>query len=142
MPAFTVGEDCRASILGPYSATPLDLPMQTTFTVNVNQSLVQVQDLDGITNSRTVVKGPTGTVSWARSNNTLDVMAGQMYQDWLSGAPIGTGSITYVIAELDGTETTVHIANVSFAIKDIGKFDPMKSVSQTLSWSGENFTLA
>ena len=142
MPAFTVGEDCRASILGPYSSTPLDLPMQTTFTVTVNQSLIQVQDLEGVTNSRTVVKGPTGTVSWARSNNTLDVMAGQMYQDWLIGTPIGTGSITYVISELDGTETTVHIANVSFAIKDIGKFDPMKSVTQTLTWSGESFTLA
>jgi hypothetical protein len=142
MPAFTVGEDCRASILGPYSSTPLDLPMQTTFTLTVNQSLIQVQDLDGITNSRTVIKGPTGTISWARSNNTLDVMAAQMYQDWLANTPIGTGSITYVISELDGTETTVHIANVSFAIKDIGKFDPMKSVSQTLSWSGENFTLA
>lgn len=142
MPAFTVGEDCRASILGPYSSTPLDLPMQTTFTVNVNQSLVQVQDLDGITNSRTVLKGPSGTISWVRSNNTLDVMASRMYQDWLAGTPIGTGSITYVISELDGTETTVHISNVSYIIKDIGKFDPLKSVSQTLSWSGENFTQA
>ncbi len=142
MPAFTVGEDCRASILGPYSAAPLDLPMQTTFTVIINHSLIQVQDLDGVTNSRTIVKGPTGTISWARSNNTLDQMAAQMYQDWLAGTAIGTGSITYVISELDGTETTVHIPNVSFAIKDIGKFDPMKSVSQTLVWSGENFTLA
>jgi hypothetical protein len=142
MPAFTVGEDCRASVLGPYSSTPLDLPMQTTFTVNVNQSLTQVQDLEGVTNSRTVVKGPTGTISWARSNNVLDQMAAQMYQDWFAGTPIGTGSITYVISELDGTETTVHITNVSFAIKDIGKFDPMKSVTQTLSWSGENYSLA
>ncbi len=142
MPAFTVGEDCRASILGPYSSTPLELPMQTTFTVTVNHSFIQVQDLDGVTNSRTVVKGPTGTISWARSNNTLDSMAAQMYQDWLAGTPIGTGSITYVISELDGTETTVHISNVSFAVKDIGKFDPNKSVAQTLDWSGENFTLA
>ena len=142
MPAFTVGEDCRASVLGPYSSTPLDLPMQTTFTVTVNQSLVQVQDLEGVTNSRTILKGPTGTISWARSSNTLDVMAAQMYTDWLSGTPIGTGSITYVVSELDGTETTVHIPNVSFAIKDIGRFDPTKSVTQTLTWSGENFTLA
>lgn len=142
MPAFTVGEDCRASILGPYSSTPLDLPMQTTFTVMVNHSLLQVQDLEGITNSRTLIKGPTGMISWVRSNNTLDMMAAQMYQDWLAGTPIGMGSITYVISELDGTETTVHISNVSFAIKDIGKFDPMKSVAQTLTWSGENFTVA
>lgn len=142
MPAFTVGEDCRASILGPYSSTPLDLPMQTLFEVTVNQSLIAVQDLDGITNTRTVVKGPTGAISWVRSNNVLDVMAAQMYQDWLANTPIGKGSITYVISELDGTETTVHISNVSFAIKDIGKFDPTKPVSQTLAWSGESFTLA
>lgn len=142
MPAFTVGEDCRASILSPYSSTPLDLPMQTTFSVTVNHSLLQVQDLDGVTNSRTIVKGPTGIISWVRSNNTLDTMAARMYQDWLAGTPIGTGSITYVISELDGTETTVHIPNVSFAIKDIGRFDPMKSVLQTLTWSGEGFTLA
>jgi len=142
MPAFTVGEDCRASVLGPYSSTPLNLPMQTTFTVNVNQELVQVQDLDGITNSRTIVKGPSGTISWIRSNNTLDTLAARMYQDWLSGTPIKTGSITYVISELDGTETTVHIANVSFIIKDIGKYDPVKSVQQTLNWAGENFSLA
>ena len=140
MPQFTIGENARATLIGPYGA--ITVPEMTQITTNPNQKRVDVQTLNGVTNSVVVMRGPTGTIEFARVNNQIEQLYEQMFQAWQTGAAIPTGSLTLTISELNGSQTTQHFATVTFTITDIGRYEPGRSVLQKIEWAAESFSNA
>jgi hypothetical protein len=137
MSSYTIGEDVRAQIIGPYG--PITAPQQTVISISPNQTVQVFQDLTGTTNSRTVVRGVSGKITFTRTNPDLETLAAQMSQNWKAGVPIPGGSFTYTISELNGTETTVHLSPVSWMITKIGDAMPGKPVMQELSFVGDGY---
>ncbi|HEY1857603.1 hypothetical protein [Acidocella sp.] len=137
MPQFTIGENARATMIGPYGT--ITVPEMTQITTNTNQKRVDVQTLNGVTNSVVVMHGPTGSIEFARVNNQIEQLYEQMFQAWQTGAAIPTGSLTLTINELNNTQTTLHYAAVTFTISDIGNYAPGRSVLQKIEWAAESF---
>lgn len=137
MPQFTIGSDVQATLTGPYGL--ITIPELTTIMVNPNQSILAVQDLNNNTNTRTIIKGATGSLKWVRADSTLDKLAAKMWQDWQAGVPIGLCSVTILVHELDGTETNTLITEMSIAIKELLNATALKEVMQSVDFTANGY---
>jgi hypothetical protein len=95
--------------------------------------------LNNNTNTRTVIKGATGSLKWVRADSTLDKLAGKMWQDWQAGVPIGLCSLTILVHELDGTETNTLITEMSIAIKELLNATALKEVMQSVDFTANGY---
>lgn len=140
MPTFNVGQDVQVAITGPFGE--IDVPNDTSFTVDPVNSVVSVKKLDGSRASRVVFDCWRGSVTFAREDGTADSLAQSIQDSCLAGTPIPDSSIIYQVNNPDGSSNRYQLTKVTVDPKSLGKFDADAAVMQTIDFVAEQRSLA
>lgn len=138
MAEFTIGDDFQANIVGPFGK--IALPLATAFSYEQVTTTLKVEGIDGITYARVVFGNWTGSISFARVDNTIDQFAQQIQDTSLANGVIPDGSIQTTIHEQDGSTSQYTFNNVTFSIKAIGNYAAKKTVDQGLNFLSQTRT--
>lgn len=132
IPVSSIGRDGTAILVGPFGNIQMNI---TEFRYKQNTHEITSRPLNGPTLIYHVPDYMDGSFMADRNNNNLEQFVTALNSAYYNNQNLTFGQVFFYINELNGSQTTLSFANVSFKLSNGGEWKQNDAVKQTLEFT-------